>query len=428
MPETRILPLHSSFAWSPRVAIAPYVARCDDGAFVVTSNGSEGCYGGWELVYPEPSSPWVQARAVAQPRDLARGCDSIHAALVWDMGPQGALRWEPMLPTEAPDGSFCFEARSPKPPGAKGLRMRLLIAWSASGEIRWLQPEVVETPPPPPRRWHLGAAGGPLPPGERTLETNTKAYLDLCRQAAAVGVDLLCLPEVMLTTGLPSTPESTPAQAIAIPGREIEPFQEFAREHHMALCFSAWERNKELVHNTAILIDQQGELVGKYRKVHLASPSEVWQGVTPGHDFPVFQLGNARVAMNICMDSSALESARVPARLGAEILCLPIMGDHRAVRGWEGDYIDFDIERWIAIQRVRAMDNQVYMLISRNNGIGCGIFSPRGEVLALSCGARLVHAKVDLEDLPRTGHWATFRGVAWWERREPAYAPLVGRR
>ena len=143
-----------------------------------------------------------------------------------------------------------------------------------------------------------------------------------------------------------------------------------------------------LVWMLAILIDKKGELAGTYRKVHLAQPGEVWWGVTPGHDLPVYDLHGAKVAMNICMDSSALESVRVPARKGAEIVCLPIMGDHRASTSWYGVPHDFDIERWTMIQRVRAMDNHVYMVVSRNVGYGTGVFSPRGETLAISGGHR----------------------------------------
>jgi len=198
----------------------------------------------------------------------------------------------------------------------------------------------------------------------------------------------------------------------------------------MVLCFSVLERNNELVHNTAIVIDKNGELVGKYRKVHLASPFETWWGVTPGHEWPVYDVKvkdfTAKIGMNICMDSSALESARVPARKGAEIIFMPIMGDHRASTCFDGVPHDFDIDRWCAIHRVRAMDNQVWMVISRNSGYGTGIFSPRGEVLGVSGGARVVHADVDLEDIPREGHHATFRGVAWYERREPTYAEMAG--
>lgn len=274
----------------------------------------------------------------------------------------------------------------------------------------------------------LGASGGhPIGGGKRTLQKNTEFYLNMCRDAAKKEIDLLCLPEFMLAMGMPITNETVPRLAFQVPGKEIAPFQAFAREHRMALCFSVLEKNREMVHNTAVLIDKHGELVGTYRKVHLAQPLEVWWGITPGHDFPVYQLGDAKVAMNICMDSSALESARIPARKGAEILCLPIMGDHRASTCFFRHPHDFDIERWCMIQRMRAMDNHVYMVVSRNWTYGTGIFSPRGETLAVSGGTqRLVWADVDLEDLPRCVGDATYKGICWYERREPAYGELSG--
>jgi len=334
--------------------------------------------------------------------------------------------WEPVFPRKVTKGYVIYEGRVRVSQGASVMAARLFMACSARGEIRWADPEVTRAPAPRPRRMRLGAAGGNVPGGKRTLRNNTEFYLGMCREAAANKIDLLCLPEIMLSTGMGVSNESLSKLAFKVPGKEIAPFQAFAREHAMALCFSVLEKNGELVHNTAILIDKKGQLVGKYRKVHLAQPLEVWWGVTPGHDFPVSDLHGTKVGMNICMDSSALESARVPARKGAEIICMPIMGDHRASTCWFGLPHDFDLERWCAIQRVRAMDNHVYMVISRNNGYGSGVFSPRGEILAVSGGRRVVWADVDLEDLPRNGHDATFRGVCWYERREPAYGALAG--
>ena len=78
------------------------------------------------------------------------------------------------------------------------------------------------------------------------------------------------------------------------------------------------------------------------------------------------------------------------------------------------------------IQRMRAMDNHVHMVVSRNSGYGTGIFSPKGEVLAMSGGRAVEHADVDLADLPRQFQGSTFRGVCWYERREPTYGPLAG--
>lgn len=411
--------------WAPRVEIAPVTVKARDGRLIAASNGSAGCYGGWDLEYPAPSSPYVRLRVKVRCNGLERGFDSVQVGALWQGDDTVPLDWEPLLPSIIRKEYVLYEALVHVSRAAKRLLLRLCLAWSATGEVCFSGPEVTMAGRPRTRRWRLGAAGAPLPPGERTISSNTEFYLGLCRQAAASQVDLLCLPEVMLQWGMPCDAQTLAPMAVEVPGREIGPFQEFAREHRMALCFSVFERNGELVHNTAVLLDKKGALVGKYRKVHLAPPLEIWWGVTPGHDFPVFSLDGAKVAMNICMDSSALESARVPARRGAEILLMPIMGDHRAVTEWKWASSDFDVERWTAIQRVRAMDNQLYMVVSRNSGYGCGIFAPTGEVLALSGGRQVVWADVDLADLPRSWTGATFRGVCWFERREPAYRALV---
>ena len=276
------------------------------------------------------------------------------------------------------------------------------------------------------RVWRLGATGVPHPQDGNTLESNAQFYLDLCRRGAEAQLDILCLPEIMLQVGLPSTPADVARFAVTVPGKEIEPFQWLAQDAKMALCFSVWERDQELIHNTAVLIDRTGQIVGKYRKVHLALPSEPWQGITPGHDFPIYDLGNAKIGMNICMDSSASESMRVPARKGAEILLMPIMGDHRATSQWDGSADVFDHERWRMIHSVHAMDNQLTVVTSVNRGIGSGIFAPHGEVLAYSDGAMpIVWADVDLSYNPRPWSGCTARGMLWAERREPAYSLLV---
>ena len=421
------LPLREAKPWAPRAAIAPATAKPSPGLLEVRSNGSAGCYGGWDLVFEAPHSPWVRVRAVARPEGLERGLDSLRAALFWNEDlAYGSMRWEPVLAVAETAAGVVFEGRGPVPPGATSVVVRLLLCWSGRGAVTWQEVTVQECEAPVPRRWRLAAGGGPLPGGPRTVATNTEAYLGFCREAAARNADLLCLPEVMLSTGLPSNPQAIADQAITIPGPETEPFQAFCRENRMVLCFSAWERQAELVHNTAFLIGRDGNLAGKYRKVHLASPLEAWWGVTPGHDIPVYDVDGARCAMNICMDSSVEESARVPGVLGAEILCMPIMGDHRAVTGWTGGPSDWDVDRWRAIQQVRAMDNQVWMVISVNNGPGTCIVSPAGVVVDMLQGRRrLVVADVDLAEPPRSWLWATFRNTTPWVRRTPAYGPLV---
>ncbi|OGG52263.1 MAG: hypothetical protein A3F84_09100 [Candidatus Handelsmanbacteria bacterium RIFCSPLOWO2_12_FULL_64_10] len=159
------------------------------------------------------------------------------------------------------------------------------------------------------------------------------------------------------------------------------------------------ERGYDSVNVALTWLDERGQMVG-------------WEPVFPQK----FQGGHVHYEGR----------ARVPARKGAEILCLPIMGDHRASTCFHRHPHDFDIERWLMIQRMRAMDNHVYMVVSRNWTYGTGIFSPRGETLAVSGGRNFVWADVDLEDLPRCVGDATFRGMCWYERREPAYGALSG--
>jgi len=426
-PLTPPLPLRHAAAWSPRPALSPLTSQPAPGAYAAQSNGSPGCYGGWDLVFPAPETAWARVRFTARPEGLEHGLDGVRAALFWNEDLNYAtMRWEPVLAQHQTAAGVVFEGAAPVPPGARSLVVRLLLCWSSLGVVTWDAVEVEGCAAPAPRRWRLAAGGGPLPGGTRSLATNTEAYLGFCREAAERQVDLLCLPEVMLSTGLPSSAEAIAAQAIQIPGPETAPFQEFCREARMVLCFSAWERRGELIHNTAMLIDREGAIAGTYRKVHLASPLEPWWGITPGHDIPVHRVDDARIAMAICMDSSVEESARVPGVLGAEILCMPIMGDHRAVTGWTGGPSDWDVDRWRAIQQVRAMDNQVAMVISVNTGPGTCIVSPSGVVLDMLQGRRrLAIGEVDLAEPPRSWLWATFRNVTPWVRRTPAYGPLV---
>lgn len=420
--------LESARAWAPRPQIEPKTSRRAD-VFEVTSNGSPGCYGGWELVYPAPRgrNRSVRFRVRAQWWDLVRGYDSVNMAAVWLDRKDAQADWDPIFPRGVERGYVVYEGLLRVPEDACRLVVKLFMAWSETGRIRFAGPTLSEVPTPPPRRLRLGAAGCPLPPGPHTMQSNTDFHLHLCRQAAQQKIDLVCLPEVILSWGIPRRPgDDIYRYAIPVPGKELKPFCDFARQAKMAMCFSVLERDRELVHNTAVLIDKRGRLAGKYRKVHLAQPGEVWSGVTPGHEFPVFRLDNAFVAMNVCMDSSAMESARVPARCGAEILLIPIMGDLRG-DGWRKGPPHFNVEKWMMIQKMRAMDNQIYVVAARNSGYGSGIFSPRGEILAISGESRaVVWADVDLEDLPQPWVGSSFKAITWYERREPAYGPLVG--
>jgi predicted amidohydrolase len=117
-----------------------------------------------------------------------------------------------------------------------------------------------------------------------------------------------------------------------------------------------------VVYNTAVLIDREGNVAGKYRKVYLPR-EEVEKGITPGNDYPVFQTDFGTVGMMICYDVFFAEPARALANKGAEIILMPI---------WGGDE---------TLGKARAIENGVYVAASGYD-YPTYVMDPAGEILA----------------------------------------------
>ncbi len=417
------VPLSRCVPWTPRPEIAPYLSGSVATVLRVETNGSPGCFGGWELHYPvKGDGQYLRFQVQVRWKDLRYGFESLSAEGSWT----GANGWEPVIDYESSGNWVTLSAQVAVPSGASEFVVKLLLRWSPTGVVEWKAPQLIPVAVPQPRPIRLGASGMPQGSAPRSVQDNVQGLLGICRQAAEQGVQLLCLPEVALTYGLPK-PTNPYEHTVSVPGPEIEPFRELAREAEMAICFSVFEREAEVIYNTAVLIDGDGSIAGTYRKVHLAPPPEMWDGVTPGDSYPVARIKRAQatVGMNICMDSSVEEAARCTARAGAEIILLPIMGDYRATLYWEPVSHVFDLRRWILIMQMRAMDNQVYLVVSRNNGIGTGIFSPDGTTLALNEGDEpIVAADVNLSELKRV--WTAFKVKNRYVRRESTYGNLAG--
>ncbi|NPV07014.1 MAG: carbon-nitrogen hydrolase family protein [Anaerolineae bacterium] len=169
-------------------------------------------------------------------------------------------------------------------------------------------------------------------------------------QAGEAKADLLLLPEEPDVVGCPQ--ERIAELPEPIPGGEtFTRFAQAARQHGLYVAYSQRERDGQRVYNTGVLLDRGGELVGKYRKMHLA-PGE-WEEVLPGDlGYPVFQCDFGRVAIGICMDIHFPEMWRIYALEGADLLLWPTM-----CLDYTGDHIE-------SIANARAIDNQVYLVSS----------------------------------------------------------------
>jgi predicted amidohydrolase len=147
-------------------------------------------------------------------------------------------------------------------------------------------------------------------------------FAPLIEAAAQQHADLVVLPETLTFYQSGRTMDQC---AEPIPGPSTEYFGQLAKQHDLYVVAGLIERDRHLVYNVAVLIGPDGEMVGKYRKVTLPR-SEIEAGVTPGHEYPVFDTRFGRVGMMVCYDGFFPEVARQLSQNGAEVIAWPVWG------------------------------------------------------------------------------------------------------
>ncbi len=301
------------------------------------------------------------------------------------------------------------------PQPARGLSLHLCLQWTSTGTVWWDDVSVEEVPAPAPRRIKLAAISYE-PPGRSTPEENRKFYADKIAAAGRLGVDLLCLGEGI---SLVSTGKDFASVAEPIPGPTSRILGEAARQSRLYVVAGIYERDGPLIYNTALLIDREGKVAGKYRKTHLPE-TEVLGGLTPGSEYPVFKTDFGAVGIEICYDNFFPEVARSLALNGAEIILLPIWGDLRGQ-----DYA------WDIVARARAIDNAVFLVASIYSNRRSLIINPDGRILAdTGRDDGLVTAEVDLntrtmERWLSVGSYGEWKNLYPQERRTETYTPLI---
>ncbi|UCF35298.1 MAG: carbon-nitrogen hydrolase family protein [Acidobacteriota bacterium] len=210
-------------------------------------------------------------------------------------------------------------------------------------------------------------------------EYNLERAEKLIRQAAARGARIISTPEsavqgyprVSLPEGVsPESPEIQDrrqeilAAAETIPGPATDRFSRLARELGVWLVFGIDENRDGRLYNTAVLMDSDGAITGKYSKVHLQN----WMlasGVNRGDGFPVWDAEidgvKVRVGIQVCYDIQHPESSRELALGGAEIMFVP--------------YCTTDFARPLLVHlfQTRALENRAFVVRvnyggNRNNG------------------------------------------------------------
>lgn len=138
--------------------------------------------------------------------------------------------------------------------------------------------------------------------------------------AAQQGCDLVLFPE---TVDFAWTHPDGLTEARPIPGEFSQMFADMAVRHNLWICVGLTEHTENGNYNTAILIDNAGNLVGKHRKINLLEVEFPFYGV--GQKLEVFDTPFGKIGLNICADNyaDAIDIGHALARMGARVILSP---------------------------------------------------------------------------------------------------------
>ncbi len=270
---------------------------------------------------------------------------------------------------------------------------------------------------------------------------NLKKNLEMAERAAKQGAQIICTQELFRSQYFCQAEDHENFKlAESIPGPSTAAFQKIAKKHGVVIIASLFEKRASGVyHNTAVVIDADGKLLGIYRKMHIPDDPLYYEKFyfTPGDlGFKAWQTKFGKVGVLVCWDQWYPEGARLTAMQGAEILFYP------TAIGWhpkeKSEYGSKQHGAWELIQRSHAVANGCYVAVPNRVGIekpvgGDGIefwgqsfvAGTSGEILAKASHNKdeTLIVPVDLAnvDITRT-HWPFLR-----DRRIDAYSDLTKR-
>ena len=260
------------------------------------------------------------------------------------------------------------------------------------------------------------------------------------REAAGKGAQIVCVQELFRSQYFCREERGELFDlAETVPGPTSDSFTKLARELDIAIVGSLFERRAAgLYHNTAIVIDAGGELLGLYRKMHIPEDPLYFEKYyfTPGDlGFRCFDTKYARIAPLICWDQWYPEAARLAALAGAQVIFYPTaIGWHPAEKAEVGAA---QHDAWRTIQRSHAIANGVYVAAVNRVGFegppeqglefwgGSFVSDPFGRVLAEATHDReeTLIVECDPRQIEETRrNWPFLR-----DRRIDAYQDIVRR-
>lgn len=268
------------------------------------------------------------------------------------------------------------------------------------------------------------------------IEENLKKTIDQIIKIAKKGAQIICLQELFSSVYFCNV-ENYDNFKIAdlIPGINSQKLSNIAKEYKIVIIASFFEkRSKGIYYNTAVVIDADGNYLGKYRKMHLPNEPHYHEKFyfSPGDlGYRVFKSRYAKIGVLICWDQWYPEAARIISLMGADILFYPtsigwdskenLTINKKQYKAWEIIQKSHSIANGIPIVSVNRVGEE------KNNKIifwgGSFITDSFGSILykASNYEEESIVQEINLTDIEKTRvHWPFFR-----DRRIDSYKPIT---
>jgi predicted amidohydrolase len=326
----------------------------------IAGAGKDYANGHWYSIINVKPGEYFQFESNFMASNVQESNRTILSRIIWQDASGGNIGY-PEYPATSPDktkdGWNYMRQLYRAPEGATKAKIELIYRWDANGIVHFGGISFQKTTAPKPRIVQVATIHH-RPRNSKSSQENLTQFSELIAEAARQKADIVCLPEEMTLVG---TNLNYISASEPVPGPTTKFLGAIAKKYNLYIVAGVLEKNGDTLFNTAVLIDRNGNLAGKYRKVSLPQ-EEIDGGITTGNSFPVFETDFGTIGLMICWDVTFPEPARSLAQKGAEIIFMPI---------WGGD---------VNLAKARAIENQLYLVSSTYDMISA-VFDQEGKII-----------------------------------------------
>ncbi len=259
------------------------------------------------------------------------------------------------------------------------------------------------------------------------IDKNLEKCINLIELAAERGANVICLQELFNTLWFPkdSNPENF-ALAEKVDGKTIRLLKGVAKKTGTVIIAPFFEKGIDgIYYNSAVVIDEKGQLVGTYRKVHvpqLPMYEESFYFSAGDLGFPVFDTSYGKIGIQICWDNFYPEGIRSLALKGAQIVFAPTAAAFASHEKWKTVLSASAITNGLYVFRVNRVGNE-----DRHNFYGEAFcVNPLGEMVERPSGMGdgIYEVDIDLSMVEKTRQDYPYLK----NRRPELYGPIAGQK